>query len=128
MIDDLFDSIPTAPTHKRAWWWVCRKTDSVFRFPSRLFRKIRGGIQRARRGYSDYDLIDLDMYLAGVIYKSVLHLRDTSPSRPTDMSVVEWYDVQSDIGHGFASYFFGDDGDIEESLELFVKYFRHLWS
>lgn len=90
---EIFDRLNPRPWYLRAKaWWDAR----VGPVPARQRRLA----QRARRGWADEDVADLDAYLAAVIAGSVRHLRRRFHSHPPDLSPQQWADVLDEIAHG----------------------------
>jgi len=103
---------------------------------SEYWRRFKGFFQRGRRGYARYDLWSFDVYLAEVIGNGVHDLCKFSHGYPPEITWEEWERILTKISDGFLYYSkkFDEDEEFEErekrldeSLELFKKYFRNLW-
>lgn len=62
----------------RAWRWLRRGPGA----PWRLYREVKWFLQRGRRGYSDQDAWNLEVYLSMVLSKALVRLADTSHGHP----------------------------------------------
>lgn len=100
--------------------------DAIREFP----RRVKWFIQRGRRGWADCDVWNFDTYLARVIGEGAAKLRDISHGHPGELNEFEWSEILSQIAHGFRMYATGRiykaDGN-PQTIELFTKWFRHLW-
>ena len=109
--------------------------------PRRLVRGLRGTrsrvvrvVQRARHGYSWYDVMDFDVYLAAVISGGARQLATRGVSIPVDMTETAWYGVLLTIADGFALKADGSPDALAEAqqarwlsaAELFVRHFADL--
>lgn len=124
---DLFDKI-----NPRPWWIKVHHWRDAKRLRFGMkYNDFRWFIQRGRRGYADCDLWSFDTYLADVISKGVIHLRDTTHGYPMDLSEDKWTEILTTISEGFSQDKFSHNGfdneKFDKSMELFVKYFHNLW-
>gem|GEM_PF-2084388 len=111
-----------------------------------LYKKIEfiGFFQRGKRGYAKYDLWSFDCYLCKVIGSGVKELAGKSIGWPDEefKTQEEYTAMLNKMADGFLNYYdkeFELDGSdsiqeyqknldrLEESLELFKKYFGSLW-
>lgn len=87
--------------------------------------------QRARRGYSVFDMWNAEIYLADVIAGSAEWFFYHGNSVPNNLSEDDWNDVLLAIRDGFADFAARDDFDSPDVPDLawmlFQKYFRSLW-
>ena len=76
------------PWYPRNWW-------SNIRY---FFRTIKWGWQRATRGYSDYDVWDLDVYYSNMMIASLSQFRAETMGYPGYMeNIEEWYAILDKI-------------------------------
>ena len=112
-----------------------------------LIKKIKWFIQRGKRGYSDQDVWSLDSYLMEWLPKALRQLAKNHIGYPIGLSDKEWISILNKMADGFDAERINDnlyfDGKIsvcdavknekivheklQNSLKLFVKYFRNLW-
>jgi hypothetical protein len=101
-------------------------------------RALYGYFQRGKKGYACYDLWSFDMYLAKVIGNGVKELADGAYGwNDRDFKTFEEYkEMLLKMSKGFLEYYEAEkemktDKDYEvglqESLELFKKYYHDLW-
>lgn len=60
--------------------------------------------QRARWGFSEYDVWDLDTYLAELIGNMTEYLAEHNMSHPWDITDEEWQNILRTISHKFKQY------------------------
>ena len=109
----------------RLWWFVEKKD------------QIKWSLQRLFRGYADVDIWGLDICIAEFVLPRLKVFRENLSGHPAGIEFEDWkewldkmiYAMQTihDEGH-----FRIDTKDIDfkkqqEGLELFGKYFLHLW-
>ena len=58
--------------------------------PRRLLNQLKWSKQRITRGFSDYDVYDLDEFYLELFKQSIEHFRVTSHSYPNDMTEEQW--------------------------------------
>lgn len=115
------------------WWVKVHHWRDKHRLRLRMkYNDFKWFIQRGRRGYADCDLWSLDHYLAELISKSIIHLRDIGHGYPAEFeSPEEWDAILTEISEGFAQDVFEeetfDKEKFERALNLFGKYFHNLW-
>lgn len=108
--------------------------------PFRNWRRIlQHRSQRSRRGFSTYDVWNLDGFLAQTIADTIAHLRDHGHGYPGNVSgEEEWNDILTRIEvplRSWAEHHYDMDLDEEdrwmsrcnEALELFREHFFSLW-
>ena len=66
------------------------------------FRRAKYARQRARWGYSEYDLWDFESYHADIVSKSMFYLAEHSHSYHPEMTSEEWQATLQKIGECFA--------------------------
>lgn len=126
---DIFSRINPHPLHVRfKWWW-----DRVGRVP----RRQRALVQRARRGWAEQDVWQLDRYLAGVMAGAVRHLAATGHGAPHDLEDDEWRQTLDEIAGGFEDYSHAAEtsdhydeqtlAKLRRSLDLMSQYWTDLW-
>ena len=111
-----------------------------------IYKKIKWFIQRGRRGWSDYDLLDLNCYVAEMMVSALAEMKKKTIGFPGDLSKMgteagfqEWLKILGKMIDGFDAYLKIQDmshgeGKFEETravyvegLNLFRKYFNDLW-
>ena len=102
------------------------------------FKDFRGGIvsfyQRGKRGYSDRDLWNLDLYLATWLPEAIENFLNNNNGYPAELTEQEWKDILQKMIMGFRDYVAEEYYNIEvsdsskEALQLFVKWFGYLWN
>lgn len=101
-------------------------------------RAFLGFFERGWRGYARHDLWSFDMYLAKVIGEGVKQLADGSYGwNDRDFKTFEEYQqMLYKMSKGFLEYYDAEyemktdkdyEAGLQESLELFRKYFHDLW-
>lgn len=109
------------------WYWIGE---------AKLF--VKGFFQRGKIGYAKSDLWSFDVYLSKVIGDGVLELAKRGQGWPSEFKTYkEWKATLNKMGKGFLNYHekahaatgftSKDEERLEESLELFKKYFLNLW-
>lgn len=92
--------------------------------------------QRARKGYSDYDVWDIDYWFLSTAPKMLHELADKTYSIPLNLSEEEWKMTLNTMAEHFEralSYIerFDKEEDMriefEAGMKLFTKYFFDLW-
>lgn len=101
-------------------------------------RKLKHWLQKIFRGVGDDELWSLDFTLAKLIYPRLKAFRETTVSYPTNLEDFnEWQDILDKMLYSFEFLASDDKWDnfekeaskeIQEGVELFGKYFMHLWS
>lgn len=87
-----------------------------------FFRTLKFCIQRARRGFSDYDVWNLDSYLAILIKESLIHLADTAHGYPNNTDDMEsWQSTLIDTAEYFHKYY---EEDTTQSIDAYTSYLR----
>jgi len=93
--------------------------------------------QRLTRGWPDSDLWSLDHALAKLILPRLKLFRECRGGHPADMTDEEWDSILGEMVFGIEYYASGDcwnsfDTDkairAHKGLELFGKYYGHLWT
>ena len=88
--------------------------------------------QRKERGFDNSELWSLDMTIIEFTLPRLKAFRDYTKSFPIDDDIKSFQDWQATIDkmiYGMEKYI-DDSWDTEavEGIDLFLKYFRHLWS
>lgn len=86
----------------------------LFEIPGNIYREIKWFIQRGQRGYSDRDIWNLDYYLAELISKSVLNLKNNHQGYPESKIIKtdeDWNEVLDKITYTFSTLKTIGDGD-----------------
>jgi len=133
------------PWWKKIYYWFYRKTRDIRFF---IFDEVPCYFHRAKKGYSYIDTWSFDAYLCRVIAGGVGDLKNRHFGRPADLSAEEWDEILGKIIDGFLAgqkiidmdfWVVGDDAgtnmkmenrlrvEFEEGVDLFKKYFFHLW-
>ena len=111
-----------------------------------IYKKIKWFIQRGRRGWSDYDLMDLNCYVAEMMVTALARLKINTGGFPGNLAELgtekghrAWLDILSKMIAGFEAYLKLQNMDYAEEerssleseyfegLNLFRKYFNDLW-
>lgn len=110
-----------------------------------LFKRLKYFWQRGRRGYSDYDVLDLHDYLSCVIIDSLFTFMEKNNSVPIEIytkgkseeqAVEEWDSIIYDIIQAFAvaedyepyqEMSKEDKKTFDKGFALFKKWYFHLW-
>jgi len=74
------------------------------KIPRKVKRKIKLYCQRAKRGFGDEDLWNLDYFLSGVISKSIRELIKQKHGYPVEMTEEEYDRKLTRIAEGFEGY------------------------
>jgi hypothetical protein len=96
-------------------------------------RKIKFTYQIWTRGWCDADTWSLDSTLAEIILPRIKILQELKSCYPCNLTEEEWNSILNKIIRAFEIC--QDDvweskseaAEIEEGLQLFVKYYRNLW-
>jgi hypothetical protein len=134
------DSILTNPKVKKLLYEV--KHMSIARLISKVkyateARQRRHFWQRITRGWPDSDLWSLDHSLAKLILPRLKRFKDCRGGHPSDMTDQEWDDILGEMIFGIEWYASGDCWESHDQqkairahkgLELFGKYYGHLWT
>lgn len=103
------------PWYPRNWWNNIRH----------FFYTIKWGWQRATKGYSDYDIFDLDIYYSRLMIASLSQFRAETGGYPGYMdSIEEWYAILDKII--FLLKQANEDEPLEEKNELAEWYEEYL--
>lgn len=128
------------PVRYRLWRiYVNLSVSPLTHYRLHVRRPIRKFVQRGRRGWSEEDAWSFDTYLAGVIAGATEFLRGGYSYPGEFESEAPWIEdggVLDRMASGFRGYvegkFVWDRDDpgydkLNESMELFVKWFGNLW-
>lgn len=111
-----------------------------------LIRYLKSFYRRGRYGWDYSDCFSMDVYLSKTILQMLKHL-ETKPTYPSEFnSIEEWHDILLEIAEGFKRYTDFEDywdfsknnketikefrkikKELRKSLNMFSKYFLHLW-
>ena len=61
-------------------------------------------IERGLKGYSQYDLVDFDNYLAKLLSKALKDFRKRSLGIPSQLTEKKWDKILNDMQNGFTKY------------------------
>lgn len=101
-------------------------------------KRIKWTLQRVRRGWSDYDAWDLDIYLDTVIRDTTKYLSERTNSYPPQLTFDEWKSVlrrisfladqhlamvNNDFKYTHEEY----DRTVKELFDLLSKHWGNLW-
>ncbi len=78
----------------------------------KISRRIKLYCQRAKRGFADEDLWNLDYFLAGVISKSIRELIKQKHGYPAEMTGKEYDRKLTKIAEGFERYLKWEDSNL----------------
>jgi len=120
-----------------------------------FLREIKWFIQRGKRGYADSDLWDLYWYISNLIVDALKEFDKRRGGHPGYLTDKKWSEKLNEMREGFEFYKNVDDieseafekfGDkrkagkllwledvekqrkiAEKKLNIFIKYFEHLW-
>lgn len=128
----------------RPFWWAWHNYN-----PRELRRKVRWGVQRWRRGYSDLDVWNADHHLARIIPPMMRQLSHELHGVPgtilaeydgdVEVAVTEWRRIMETVAVGFESWMkINDEYPTGERLEelnrrweegsaLLIKHFGAFW-
>jgi hypothetical protein len=73
----------------------------MFKKMKRIPRETKWFFQRARRGWSDYDVWDLDRYIAGILADSLAYLRDHHCGYPSGSTDEVWIATLDEMSKRF---------------------------
>jgi len=140
---------------RKQWWrgpyyWFWKIYYKVEEFP----HNVKYFIQRGKHGYADCDVWSLYEYLCSWMPKALKELRDNNAGCPDFLwddahknPCHKWEDILTKIAKGFEGIRKNDDilsyrglsrkkqiekkeknrKEFKKSMDLFVKYFEHLW-
>ncbi len=107
------------------------------RKPTSKCRECLFAYQRATQGFADIDTFSLDSTIANFIVPRLKRFIEVNNGNPGDLTSDEWNNILHTILEGFK--FLGSDDKYEAldkdprwkssqtALNLFAKYFNHLW-
>lgn len=83
-----------------------------------FFRSVKYSYQRITRGFSDYDVWELDSYLSLILSETFKHLSKTNHGHPYDLSEDEWDNLLLDMSEKALqmSPFYEFDNEYEDEL------------
>lgn len=138
--------------HEKYFLWPLWR---IWRRATAIPWKIKWFIQRGKRGYADCDIWSIDWYLSSWLPKALRKLKEISGGCPQELwdstkkdnECWKWNAILEEITQGFEAYrsicdleFMRDNYDekakkkerelhkkFEKGLELFKKYYFHLW-
>jgi hypothetical protein len=103
-------------------------------------RDIRFFIQRWTRGWDDSETWSMDQSLAKIILPRLKRFQEVRGGHPADMTDEEWESIIQEMVWGFEWFAAGKQYDYgerkegrseseraHEAIELFAKYYGHLW-
>lgn len=116
----------------------------------KLYYNIKYFIQRGKRGYSDFDIMDFDTYLLELIPNALKDFNNKRDTYPSELSDEEWGSVLNEIITSFENAndiavvsISADEENqkmnkikekkeylqknLEKGFELLLKYFHDLW-
>ena len=82
-----------------------------------FFKQIKWAYQRATRGYSDWDLWDLDSYYVQLMINSMHDFAEKTNSHPSGMTHEDW----QELVHTIARCFEESQESLEDNLESWKK-------
>jgi hypothetical protein len=92
-------------TENSLWTNPCYPFRAWYRYVPWFFRRLKLSCQRARRGFSDYDVQDLDSYLTILISESLARFADTTSSCPLAAANFEsWRNMLQNTSKYFKRY------------------------
>lgn len=139
MIDEILAEIE-AFAHKHPWlmrWYRLKRFLSVRNFVLWIKKATIYNYQRSQRGFSTYDAVSLDTYLAKVIVDSVTHLKMTTYGCPADTAQAIWHKELQTIIDGFQAYLDYESATDQQrdmkmavfnkGMGVFARRFPNLW-
>ncbi len=113
---------------------LSRKIKTAYYHVAHHIKELRWNIadflQRGKRGYSDRDLWNLDLYLAGWIPKAIRHYLNHDEGHPAELTAEQWHEILHKIEQAFNDYVsdYAEKESTVEGIQLFAKWFPYLWS
>jgi len=97
--------------------------------------------QRAKRGYSDVDMWNLDEYIAKIVKECCFILAEECHGHPNHLTEKKWKQILLDISFGFGSYLEMRSGvydtkevefnrlkkEYKKGLKIFADNHQYLW-
>lgn len=103
--------------------WEWKEHNKWYRLDKKvtfLFRKIKWMFQRAKYGYCDRDLWDLDYTLGNYLASTINKLADINHGYPHDVTEKEWDDILKNMAYNF---YVGTNEDFwEDPYNKFLSY------
>jgi len=91
-------------------------------------RRIKYRIQRKERGFDDTELWNLDDTILRFTLPRLKVFRNYTTSYPLGMTFEEWQNIIDKMIDGIEKYIVDSwDSEAQEGIDLFFKYFNHLW-
>lgn len=91
-------------------------------------RRIKYRIQRKERGFDDTELWNLDDTILRFTLPRLKIFRNYTKSYPIGMTFEEWQNIIDKMIDGIEKYIVDSwDSEAQEGIDLFFKYFNHLW-
>lgn len=98
-------------------------------------RKYKWYRQRKKRGFDDRELWSLDHTIAKFVLPRLIGFREIKGGYPGTLTSEKWdaildkmiYSMQAICDEWEGKYEKGGEEKIKKGLNLFAKYFRHLW-
>ena len=89
--------------------------------------------QRKKRGFDDTETWNLYVTITNFIVPRLKRFRKTTISHPPNLTMEEWKDILKQMTRGFEEVLKSDEEDCDHektmlALELFSKWYFHLWS
>jgi hypothetical protein len=142
-LDEFFANLPPETRWRKTSRWVRHHT------PKDLYREVKWGVQRWRRGYSDSDVWSFDYHLAWIVPPAMRQLNATRHGVPAELveecgspeaADVKWGEILEAVARGFDAQrtileecLPQDErlADLErqwrEGSELLIKHFGSFW-
>ena len=133
---------PYAPLGGESLGRKIRRLPFIIKNRYGLTERTYHAMQRAYRGYSDYDWWSFDTFLARIIATAMKDFRDKGHGYPMmtgkdgeelseGASVAKWNAILTEIADGFDGYRNGtlttDSPEFKRAMKLFAKWFGALW-
>lgn len=114
------------------------------KFFRKIYYDIKYFIQRGKRGYSNFDLMDMDSYLLDLITNMLKNFKNKKDGFPSDLDEKSWDDIlkemierfekanpsTTDFENPYLNLYYKEEylqKNLEQGFKLLVKYFHHLW-
>lgn len=125
-------NIDYKPTLLETIEWKIKRIVNTFKWK---IKQIKFFYQRGKRGWSDYDVWDMDCYLISIILPMLKRLREKSNSFPVNMTEKKWNLILSDMIEAFEAaermknddYYKEVSGDSLEAIKNASKKEIRMW-
>ena len=100
---------------------------------SNLYFNIRYSIQRAKKGYDEKEVSDIDTSFVNRYISILKEFKDSSSSHPGSITMEEWNNILEEMINDLEMIKFNDDTEQnmkykDNFFSLFSKWFFYLWN